>query len=114
MSTKTTGAELKAFYIDTAFWPDGAYHDDEEIIVDGVNHTPFQDMLDIPDSSDVRISNGIVLGLPGVDDDNAPSFEAYFKRWRKQQATSFIAVECNKDKFDAVVAAIIAAGGKVK
>lgn len=34
MTTKTTGAEIKRFYADPAFWPeDGGdtYHDDEEV-----------------------------------------------------------------------------------
>lgn len=52
MSTNTTGAELKAFYADPSFWPEGAYHDDEEIVTDGVHKT-----------SDIEGGNGDTGGL---------------------------------------------------
>lgn len=35
MATKTTGAEFKAFYSDKAWWPDGTWHEDEEVSIDG-------------------------------------------------------------------------------
>lgn len=38
MTVKTTGAEFKRFYNDTAFWPEGAWHEDEEI---EVNDSPL-------------------------------------------------------------------------
>ena len=114
MATKTTGAELKAFYADDAFWQDGAWHDDEEIVVNGVHRTSDQDINEIDDATQVVVANGVVLGLPGINDDNAPSFENHFKKWRKLQSKVFIVVECPKDIVGAVTAAIVAAGGKVK
>lgn len=114
MSTNTTGAELKAFYTDPLFWPEGAYHEDEEIIADDVHKTSDDNIADLPDTAVVKIANGAVLGLPGVDDEDAPSFEGHFKKWRKQNSTAFLSVECPKDKLDAVIAAIVSAGGRVK
>ena len=37
MTTKTTGMDLKAFYSDPEFWPNGVWHEGEEIIVNGVD-----------------------------------------------------------------------------
>jgi hypothetical protein len=113
MATKTTGAELKAFYSDTTFWPEGAYHEDDEVIIDGVHRSDDQDIMDIPDESRVVVADGIVLDLPGIDNDKSPSFEGHFKKWRKQQTTVFFTGECPRDILDAVLAAIVAAGGKV-
>jgi len=42
-----------------------------------------------------------------------PSFEAYFKRWKKAQTTAIFVVECDLEKLDAVKQAIAAAGGKL-
>jgi hypothetical protein len=114
MTTKTTGAEIKRFYADPAFWPeDGGdtYHDDEEVRVDGVPLDPDKGIAEIPDTAVVTIAGGIVFSPKW--DGNEPSFETYFKRWRKAQSTVSIIVECDVSKRDAVVAAIRAAGGKV-
>ena len=35
MTVKTTGAEFKRFYADSEFWPEGASHEEEEILADG-------------------------------------------------------------------------------
>lgn len=115
MTTKTTGAELKRFYQDATYWPQdngNTWHDDETITVNG---EPFGHRLDIgtiPDSAVVTIEGGIVFG-PQWTTDNEPSFEGYFKRWRKLQTTKSFVVECDEAKLDAVLAAIKAAGGKV-
>jgi hypothetical protein len=39
------------------------------------------------------------------------TFEAYLKKWRKQQNTVYLSVSVPKDKAEAVKAAIKAAGG---
>lgn len=112
MTTKATGAELKAFYSDKAAWPgeDGdTWHDDELILVEGAKVEGYEN---IPDDAKVTIEGGVVFSK-SWDDESAPSFETHFKRWRKTQNTAFLAVECPKDKLDAVKAAIRAAGGKV-
>ena len=111
MATKTTGAEFKRFYDDKAFWPDdGTYHEDEKITVDGVANSDWN-AEDIADAAQLTLRGGIVLGpkLTGKE----PSFEAYFKRWKKLQNTASFAVECSNESKDAVIAAIKAAGGKV-
>lgn len=108
MPVKTTGAEFKRFYDDPEFWPDGVYHEDDLTTADGEE---VDDYTAIADTAVVVIRDGSVSNpmLGG----EVPSFEAYFKRWRKKQTSDTLIVECDKTKVDAVRAAIKAAGGKV-
>lgn len=121
MATKTTGAEFKRFYTDPKYWPsessqssaaDNIWHEDATIIVNGEEIGPTTDLMTMPDAADVRIEGGIVLGSRWQNDDE-PSFETYFKRWRKEQSTKSFLVECDESKLEAVLAAVKAAGGKV-
>jgi len=121
MATKTTGAEFKRFYTDANYWPpeanhssaqDNVWHEDATIVVNGKETGPCDDLMNIPDSAEVRLEGGIVLGSRWQNDDE-PSFETYFKRWRKEQTTKSFVVECDESKLEAVMAAVKAAGGKV-
>ena len=111
MAVKTTGAEFKRFYNDKEFWPEGTWHEDELITVDGDDQEGGFDVDALRDESEVRIEDGVVFG-PQFDQ-NEPSFEAYFKRWKKKQTTTVFVVECDIAKADAVKAAVKAAGGRV-
>lgn len=116
MAAKTTGAEFKRFYVDNDFWPDGVWHEDEFLIVDGEEYEGEVSKLE--DHAKVSINGGSVM-FDGPDgkcpwgDKDGPSFEAYFKRWRKKQTTGFVVVEFDLSKREAVFDAIKAAGGKV-
>lgn len=55
------------------------------------------------------ITGGIVFGIEGRE----PSLESWFKAWRKKQTTTSFVVECKIVDEAEVIAAIIAAGGKV-
>jgi len=109
MAVKTTGAEFKAFYSDESIWPEDSWHDDAILSVDGVDQSDGIDVDTLSDTATVMIEGGYVKGL----EDEEPSLEAYFKRWRKKQNTVMFAVSCDKSVADAVKAAIRAAGGKV-
>lgn len=114
MTAKTTGAEFKRFYNDDAIWPDhdgGTYHDDEILKVNGVIQENGVDTSAIPDDAVVEIEGGMVFGPKW--DGNEPTFEAYFKSWRKKQSTMSFLVECDPDKFEAIKAAVKAAGGRI-
>ena len=65
MSVKTTGAEFTRFYIDDAYWPDGAWHENEEIEVDGSPLLEDDGIEDVPDDAVVKITGGAVIG-PGL------------------------------------------------
>lgn len=111
MVTKTTGAELKRFYADPEFWPDGIWHEDEEITIDGEDPPEDFEIEKVSDNAVCKIANGVVMGpqLEGKE----PSFETYFKRWKKKQTSTTLVVECDLMKLDEIKAAIMTAGGRV-
>lgn len=118
MAVKTIGAEFKRFYADPKFWPeppnshsDNVWHEDEIVSIDGEPCEEDIDYASIADTAAVTIEGGIVHG-PAIGGEE-PSFEAYFKRWRKLQTTSVMVVECDVAKLDAVKAAVRSAGGRV-
>ena len=111
MATKTTGTELKRFYADPEFWPDGIWHEDEEISIDGEDPPEDFEIEKIPDDAVCLVANGVVMGPPL--EGKEPSFETYFKRWRKKQTTTTLVVECEILKLDVIKAAIKSAGGHV-
>lgn len=108
---KVTGNEWNRFYADPEAWPDGAWHEDEEITVDGKEPGGDFDFSAIPDAATLNLAGGIVY-FNGLEE--GPSLEAHFKRWRKRQTTSVLVVEVPHKAADAVRAAIVAAGGKVR
>lgn len=112
MTTKTTGAEFKRFYADAKYWPEGGdvWHEEEEVTVSGQQVEEYSlDVDKMADSDIITIAGGVVFGVSTGDD---ISFETYFKRWRKEQTTVSLVVECDKAKLDAVKDAIKAAGGR--
>lgn len=113
MTVKTTGAEFKRFYNDPKFWPEGAWHEDEWIEVDGEEPSEDLPIEAVPDTAAMKITGGVVLGLPEKDHSEGPSLEAHFKKWLKLQNTSTFLVQCPKDIADMVKDAIKCVGGKV-
>lgn len=111
MATKTTGTEWKRFYTDPSAWPEGTWHDDAEITIDGVVAGDDIDLGAVDDGAVMSVSGGVVF--LGADDRDGPTLEAYFKRWRKAQNTVVLACECPRELVAAVENAIRKAGGKV-
>ena len=109
---KVTGSEWNRFYADKAAWPEGAWHEDEEVTVDGEPPGDDFDFSEVPDSAMLTVAGGIVY-LTSLAHEG-PSLEAHFKRWRKKQTTTVIVVEAPHEAAEAVRAAIAAAGGKVR
>ena len=108
---KMSGAEWNKFYKDQEIWGNGQWHDDTVITVDGVQVEEYEEL---PDAANVTISGGVVI-LSGIDpDENSPSMETYFRRWKKNQTTIFLTVECPREKYESVTTAIKFAGGKCK
>lgn len=110
MTTKTTGVEWKRFYGDKTAWPEGTWHEDEELTVDGEAWTWDHDMMTIADGAVLTVAGGIVYLNEG--DTDGPSVETHFKRWRKAQSTVVFVCEAPRELEEAVRAAIKAAGGK--
>ena len=120
MATKTTGAELRAFYNDDAYWlksgdgkSDDVWHEELVLEVNGIEQSDdFSINQDLKDEDQVKIVYGHVLSTS--EGFEGRSFESFFKTWRKQQNTVYLSVAVPKEKLDAVRAAILAAGGSVK
>ena len=107
---KVVGKEWNRFYSDAEAWPDGAWHEDEEITLDGKPIGDDFDLSTVPDAAVLTVANGAVYFR---DTAAGPSLEAHFKRWRKQQATIYFVVEAPREVVDGVRAAVAASGGKV-
>lgn len=113
---KTTGKEFKAFENDVTYWHPGnsereaTYMDDVILEINGAEVEDF-DVQQFNDTDRIKIVAGTAMYCTKGPDDQP--LDSYFKRWKKEQSTSTIFVEVNKDKLDAVIKAIKAAGGKV-
>ena len=109
---KLTGSEWNRFYFDAEAWPDGAWHEGEEITMDGEMLGDDFDFSAVPDGAMLTVTGGVVY--LSEDANYGPSLEAHFKRWRKRQTTTVLVVEVPHEGAEAVRAAIAAAGGKVR
>lgn len=110
MAIKTTGAEFWRFYNDDEFWPDGAWHEDTVVTVNGETVDDYTREI-VPDDALVVIDGGVIF--LAADGNKTVNFDSHFRKWRKVQDTMSIVVECPTAVIDAVKAAIKAAGGKV-
>lgn len=109
MAATISGAEFKRFYDDAAYWAD-SYHEDAVIEVDGRRLESF-DESDIPDTALVRIVEG--GWVEGADGTNHGGLDDFFDRWKRAQTKRRLVVECDVAAFEAVRAAVEAAGGCV-
>lgn len=96
MGAKTTGAEWNAFYQDAEFWPEGRWHEEEEVTLNG--HPVGEDFAfeAAMDTDVLVVSGGVVFDEDVVGD--LCSLEALFKRWKKKQSTVRIVMEVPKEK----------------
>lgn len=111
MATKTSGKELKAFYADASFWKEGVWHEDEEILVNGQAVEDLE-IANLNDTDEISIAGGYIFG-PDWTHTEGPSFESFFRRWKKQQTTVTFVVQCDLNRADAIKAAIRVAGGHI-
>lgn len=115
MATIVSGLEFKRFYADPAFWPEGTWHDDTVLVVDGRTLPHDEDPAGVADASTVELGGGFVCEIPaglGVGDDMA--LKDYFLLWRKQQTTVTLVVDCPRERLDSIMAAVAHAGGEVR
>ena len=113
---KCTGQEFKAFENDATYWHPGnaeresTYMDDVVLEINGEEVEDF-DAQQFKDTDIIKIVAGGVLYCTKGPEDQA--LDSYFRRWKKEQTSMTFIVECDKSKYDDVVAAIKAAGGRV-
>lgn len=110
MAVRTNGAELKRYYADASAWPDGWWHENEEITVDGLPGDGVNP-LEIKDESLVVIKGGVIY--EGSRDAEGMRLEGHFRKWRKAQATGFLAAGVSKNRAEHVFSNIVKAGGKI-
>lgn len=112
MNVKTTGAELKAFIDDDAFWDQGggAWHEDTIYRVNGGN--AYNDLdVDLLDDDDVVIIEGGHVFFE--ESEEALALTTFFRRWRRQQNTAHLAVSIDKERLEDLKEAIKAVGGRI-
>lgn len=115
MTVKIFGAEWKRFYSDPKFWPDGAWHDDVLLTVNGKDDSDGEiDLVLVNDTDRITVSGGVVfMSEDGNDSEIAPSMELHLKRWRKAQVTSTLLIEIPNENVDEFIKTIKLLGAKV-
>ena len=110
-TVKTTGAVWNIFYADKEAWPEGAYHDDTLLAINGKDD-PDGELENLPLDATVEIRCGYVMFPDGADRDLGEHFE----KWLAEQSGQGIVIgsfRVTNDKVDAVRQAILAAGGEL-
>ncbi len=108
MSVKMKGAEFKAYYDDSEYWVQDAWHDYHNIKVNG-EYIDDIETENIPDDADVVIESGIVyipIRSESGYDEKEVQLVTHFKNWRKQQKFSTIVVVVERDKAEEIIASI--------
>lgn len=108
---KTTGAIWNVFYADKAAWPEGAYHDDTLLAING-KEDPDCEIENLPADAEVEIRSGYVIFPDGKDAD----LGEHFQKWQAEQAGLGVTIgsfRVSKSNLQAVQQAILAAGGEL-
>lgn len=110
-NVRTTGAIWNLFYADKTAWPDGSYHDDTLLTING-KEDPDAELEKLPLDATVEIRCGFVMLPDGRDADLGD----HFTKWQAEQAGLGVAMgsfRVSKANLQAVQAAILAAGGEL-
>lgn len=111
MTVKILGVEFKRYYEDSQAWPDGWWHEDEEITINGFDGDGDVDLSAVKDSDVITLKGGAIY--KGGYDFEGSSMESHFKQWRKKQTTAVIVVEVPVEMVDTFRETVAKAGGKV-
>lgn len=110
-TVRTTGAIWSLFYADKKAWPEGSYHDDTLVAING-KESPDIDLETLPLDATIEIRSGYVMLPDGSDVDLCE----HFNNWESEQAGRGVAVgsfRVSKANLQAVRQAILAAGGEL-
>lgn len=111
MIVTMTGQQWKAFYADETYWPEGRYHDDQIVHLNGTaSNVPVSDHLSVKDTDEVSVTYGDVLDKGNV---YVADLVEYAKEWLDKVTKTQLLVQCPDDKVSAVIEAILEAGGEV-
>lgn len=101
---KTTGAEFKAYYNDPNAWPEGYWHEDEELTIDGVQYDDW-DADTIKDAAQIKLNYGVVYP-------EGRSMEQHFRAWRKAQSNRIVIISVPNEKESELKAFVSSIGGR--
>lgn len=107
---KTTGAEFKAYYNDPSAWPEGCWHEDEELTIDGAEYDDW-DIDTIKDTAQIKLKYGVVYGEPSFP--TGRSMEQHFRVWKKAQLNRIIVISVPNEKENELKDLVSSIGGKV-
>ena len=111
MAIRMIGAEFRKYYADEAFWPEGYFHDDAAITING-RQDDDGDLTAVQDTDDIEISGGSVYAFDFST--RVSSMERHIQDWRKLQTTRTLLVEAPVDQLESVMTAIRDAGGTIR
>lgn len=110
MSAKISGAEFKRFFHDDQYWAPASHWDDVLLTINGKPEPDF-DVDTLNDADEVKVESGDVYFN---DSDKTIQVATFFKSWKKAQTESILIVDVDSANKEAVIAAIKAAGGRVR
>lgn len=110
MAIKLLGAEWKKFYLSEEMWPNGWYHEDAEIEVNGILSDNTVDLGTVEDTAIITVGGGDVYD---AECNLVESLASKLKKWRKGNNTTYMAVSIDTSKAEELKAAITALGGKI-
>ena len=110
MPVKMSGREFNEFY--NSDWGDDVWVDEDDVTVDGRDLQELSnEEQEVPDTAVVVIRAGVLYrGYINVPIGGLVQFA---KKWQKNQLMTRAVCEIPKDRYDAFVKAVAAAGGKV-
>ena len=111
MTVKSNGSEFKRFYTDPIIWGKDAWHDDEIVMVNGVEWNFDQEIELVPDHAIVQVVSGVFYAA--ASDTDGADLSAVFRRWLKTQASVILVIDVPKEKKESMIAAVRAAGGDI-
>ena len=109
---KMLGVEWKLFYSDESVWVGGAWHEEEQITVNGDDISPDLDLSSVDDCDIITLSAGVFYHTEEVTED-AGSLESEFKKWRRKQTRVSMLIDVPKERVDELKIALSSFGGKV-
>ena len=113
MTTKTTGAEWRAYHDDLKAWPPGSWYEDCVVTVNGVE---VESPEEVAPTARVTIDGGVYWSSGSLANQDIPdegvSLESHFRKWRKAQTVERLIVEVPKEKAALFREAMRRHGGK--
>lgn len=106
-----SGREFKAFYLDTNFWPEAAWHEDEVGKVDGISWEVI-DLESISDTANVAFEGGFVASeSPWFC--NGLTLDDTYQQWLKLRTGRSVVVIVPKDTVERLAEFVRQIGGEI-